>query len=234
MSIIEPEDFQKMQSRLDKAQKILDSLSTSTYFSKYNELLEAAATQIELITLDVRKLCEKNKAAVKTPKPQGKICHSKEIFGEIELTDEGWVHIWLDTLLPSGKQMESTVYITDSISRLLDGFVQAGGQLPLFESAFLAIVERCDYVNRCSFDQDNKGFKSVQNALKGRLFADDNQFELSLGLFTELSDECACHIYILPQNAASDFFAQLTRLIWSSPASSPAPIFASFQIRNRH
>jgi len=52
----------------------------------------------------------------------------------------------------------------------------------------------------------NKSYKAIQNTLKGRLFADDNQFELSLGLFTELDGENACHIYVLPENEAGDFF----------------------------
>lgn len=193
---------------MNEAKKILDCLETSKGLANYNKMIENAAGQIEYLAMDFRKLCEKNKAGVKTSAPLGQIIHSKEVFGEAELTCEGWMHIRLGTLLPGGKQAESTAYITDSVTRILNGFVKNGGQLPFFDRAFLAIIERCDFVNRCSFDHDNKGFKSVQNSLKGRLFADDNQFELSLGLFTELSDECACHIYVMPDTAAPDFLSQ--------------------------
>ena len=87
---------------------------------------------------------------------------------------------------------------------MLNNFINYGGELPFYEKAFIAVIERCNLENRKSFDHDNKSFKAIQNALKGRLFADDNQFELSLGLFTELDDENACHIYVLPENVLCD------------------------------
>ena len=60
-----------------------------------------------------------------------------------------------------------------------------------------------------AFDHDNKGFKAVVNALKGRLFYDDNQFELSLGLFTVQDEESCCHIYVLPFEEAGDFLYRM-------------------------
>ncbi|MDD6236683.1 MAG: hypothetical protein PUB00_04815 [Clostridiales bacterium] len=71
-----------------------------------------------------------------------------------------------------------------------------------------AIIEHCNFECSEGFDHDNKGFKAVQNALKGRLFPDDDQFELSLGLFTVLDPEMSCHIYIMPESDASDFMFQ--------------------------
>lgn len=56
-----------------------------------------------------------------------------------------------------------------------------------------------------AFDNDNKGFRGVINALKGRLFPDDNQFELALGLFTVMDEESCCHIYVAPFDEAGDF-----------------------------
>ena len=69
-------------------------------------------------------------------------------------------------------------------------------------------MEHCNFECSEVFDHDNKGFKAVQNALKGRLFPDDDQFELSLGLFTVLDSEMSCHIYIMPESDASDFMFQ--------------------------
>ena len=72
------------------------------------------------------------------------------------------------------------------------------GELPYFETAFLAIVEHCNSENHNALDNDNKGWKMIPNALKGRVIEDDNQFVLSIGLFAKLSDEPRCEIYVLP------------------------------------
>ena len=201
-------DLIKMKTHLSNAQKALDYLSANAVtFEKHNEMSEAAAVQFELAVLDFRKLCEKNKMSIaENPPKASALLHSKEIYGEIEITDHGWLHIRINTLLPNTKLIQNSRYISDSITRLLDNFVTYGGKLPFYEKAFLAIIERCDMTNRRSFDQDNKGYKSIQNALKGRLFSDDNQFELSLGLFTELDGENACHVYVMAESEAGDFF----------------------------
>ena len=47
------------------------------------------------------------------------------------------------------------------------------------------------------------------NALKGRLFPNDNQFELLLGLFTMWDENACCHIYALPFNDAGDFLYRM-------------------------
>ena len=199
-------DLAQMKKHLHNAQKSLEYLTTNAVtFEKHNDMLEVAAIQFELAVLDFRKLCEKNKVPIKKIPGVAKILHSKEVYGEIEVTENGWLHIRINTLLPNSKRIENSRYISDSIIKLLDSFVNYGGTLPFFEKAFLAIIERCDLENRKSFDHDNKSYKSIQNVLKGRLFADDNQFELSLGLFTELDSENACHIYVMPENEAADF-----------------------------
>ena len=202
-------DLLKMKKHLNDAQKALDYLSANAVtFEKHNGFSEVAAIQFELAVLDFRKLCEKNKIPVKEVLPTGTILHSNEIYGEAEITVNGWVHIRINTLLPGSRFIQNSRYISDSIGRLLDNFTAYGGKLPFYEKAFMAIVERCDFESRRSFDNDNKAFAPIINALKGRLFADDNQFELSLGLFTEFDSENACHIYITPENEAADFLFQ--------------------------
>ena len=62
----------------------------------------------------------------------------------------------------------------------------------------MAIVEYCNEENHNALDNDNKGWKMIPNALKGRVIEDDNQFILSMGLFTKISDEMRCEIYIMP------------------------------------
>jgi hypothetical protein len=57
-----------------------------------------------------------------------------------------------------------------------------------------------------SYDHDNKGYRAVPNALKGRVFADDNQFAMSLGLFTvEDSDDPHCEIYVIDMEDIVEF-----------------------------
>jgi hypothetical protein len=148
------------------------------------------------------------RAAVETYRPLvtfgkygGKPYRIPDLAGGIEVTPGGWVHITLNALLPHCKYKTSD-YLKDTIIRLLDC---CGYELPKYENAFLAIVEHCGHDNRNAFDNDNKAWKQIPNALKGRLFPDDDQFHLSIGLFAELSPETACHIYVLPIENASDF-----------------------------
>ncbi len=59
----------------------------------------------------------------------------------------------------------------------------------------------CEFENSC----DNKGRKMMPNARKDRVVKDDTQFHLSVGLFTKISEDIGCEIYILPPDDASDF-----------------------------
>lgn len=135
--------------------------------------------------------------------------HTEKIYGEVTRMDTGWMDIRLNALLPHCRVSGGTQYITDTIIRLLDAFQAAGGELPLWDKAFTAIVEHRLDAGCGAFDHDNKGFKAVANALKGRLFPDDNQFELSLGLFTVQDEESCCHIYVLPFGEAGDFLYRM-------------------------
>ncbi len=50
-------------------------------------------------------------------------------------------------------------------------------------------------------------WKAVSNALKGRLFPDDDQYTLALSLLSTRSTENVCHITLLDLADAADFFA---------------------------
>ena len=80
----------------------------------------------------------------------------------------------------------------------------------MFDKAFLAFVEYCDYDNREVYDQDNKSWKMIPNAIKGRVVKDDEQFRLDIGLFSKISDTPACHIYVIPQTQLSEFMNYLS------------------------
>ena len=130
-----------------------------------------------------------------------------EIAGEIEVTHDGWLHIRLNTLLPNCKYRISN-YIGDTISRLIASYA---GELPFFGKAFLAIVEQCNNENHNALDNDNKGWKMIPNALKGRVIEDDSQFILSIGLFSEISEEARCDIYVMPPEDGSIFMDLLAQ-----------------------
>lgn len=130
-----------------------------------------------------------------------------DIAGTIELTAEGWIHIKLNSLLPHCKY-KNDAYLSHTLSRLLHGFEEP---LPKYEKAFLAIVEYCEFDGRRVFDQDNKAWKMIPNAIKGLIVEDDDQFHLDVGLFTKRSPELACHIYILSEKQICDFMKQLSK-----------------------
>lgn len=128
------------------------------------------------------------------------------VGGTVRLLNGRWLHIRLDTLLPHCR-FQSPGYLADTISRLLDSFGENGRRLPYFKKALLVIDEHCSCENRTVYDQDNKGWKAVPNALKGRLFPDDDQFSLGVALLSAESDELWCDIYVLPADDAWEFFS---------------------------
>lgn len=165
--------------------------------------------KIETACIHMRRLCEEVRPTLPDLRFSHANYHVKEINGEVTLMDTGWLDIRLNALLPHCKRIGGTEYIADTIGRLLDRFRDSGGDIPLFEKAFLAIVEHAPMEASGAFDHDNKGFKAAVNALKGRLFPDDNQFEMALGLFTVQDGDACCHIYAMPFESAGDFFYQM-------------------------
>lgn len=193
-----------MKQKVQSAEKNIDALIESARSPvKFNTLIDSAMQQMELACIEMRRIAE----AIR-PQSDDVLASersTKTIYGSIDFTNEGWLHIKLNTLLPHYKVLGGTQYISDSISRLLDIFVSKGAVLPCYKKAFLGIIEHCS-VNCCeAFDSDNKGYKAVINTLKARVFEDDNQFELSLGLFTVDDRENYCNIYVLPMEDAAKF-----------------------------
>lgn len=166
--------------------------------------LDKVASQYESGALEVRSLCERHRpfARMVGKKPAAQFM---EVAGTAAITRLGWVHLTLNGLLPHCTR-ETPAYLTDTITRLLDELAERQGVLPWFTTALLVVDEHCDFDSHRPYDQDNKGWKAIPNAMKGRLFEDDNQFTLSLALLTTKSEEECCHIYLLPVGEADDFF----------------------------
>ena len=102
---------------------------------------------------------------------------------------------------------QAPAWLSDTLTRLLDDYERAGCKLPYFRRAMLVIDEHSSTEGRHIYDSDNKGWKAVSNALKGRLFPDDDQYTLALSLLSTRSTENVCHITLLDLADAADFFA---------------------------
>lgn len=155
--------------------------------------LERTATQMEQGTVELRALCElclPDLSAI-GHKP---VLPALDVAGTINVNEFGWLLIELNTLLPHCR-FSTPLWLTDTITRLLDQHERRHGKLPMLDRALLVIEEFCDLDSRQVYDEDNKGWKAVSNAIKGRLVADDDQFTLSVCLLSQrYSGKRACHI----------------------------------------
>ena len=141
---------------------------------KLEKTLEHTMDCFERATLELRRMCETYAPGVggyQRKHPASRV----EAAGYVEQFGYGWVHIVLQTLLPHCRY-QTPAWLTDTIRRLLDEYEAGGSKLPCFERAMLVIDEHSGIEGRHIFDQDNKGWKAVSNALKGRLFPDDDQY----------------------------------------------------------
>lgn len=172
---------------------------------KLQKTLEQTMEQFEQATLKLRRLCEKYSTGVggygsRPSAPR------MEVDGFVEQFGYGWLHIQLNTLLPHCRY-QTPEWLSDTIRRLLDAYESGGNKLPHFNKAMLIIDEHCGIDGRHIFDQDNKGYKAISNAIKGRLIPDDDQFTLTLALLSQKSELDVCHITLLDQADAADFFS---------------------------
>ena len=167
--------------------------------------LDKMSAQFESGTISLRNLCEKHRPNVSgiLAKP---LPPTIKLTGRAEVNEYGWLHIELNSLLPHCRY-QTPAWLADTISRLLDDYESRGRQLPSYGSAMLVIDEYCDIDSRMVYDQDNKGWKAIPNALKGRVIRDDDQFSLSVSLISKRSNEPSCHIYLFPMQDAGDFFS---------------------------
>ena len=181
--------LKEMKKRVLASGACVDSLiGVPPDSERFNNLLEVALQQQEMACIEMRRLYWQLKSKEETS-AEIKLGKAKEIYGEISVTPEGWVHIKLNALLPHCRVTGGTQYVTDSILRLLNSAEFDGIKLPFFSKAYLGIVEFCPRDCSDVFDHDNKGFKAVQNVLKGRLFPDDDGFYYDFDLETKFTPE---------------------------------------------
>ena len=172
---------------------------------KLQQTLEQTMEHFERSALELRRLCEQYSPGVGGYGNRAR-APAMEIAGHVEILCEDWLHICRNTLLPHCR-FQSPNWLTDTIRRLLDHYEAQGKPLPRYKRALLVIDEHSSIGGRHVFDQDNKGWKAVSNALKGRVIEDDDQYTLNVALVSKMSKETACHITLLEQRDAADFFS---------------------------
>ena len=177
--------------------------------SKRSKTLEHTVGGFEVAAVELRRLCEQYMQQTSDLGSKAALPY-REVTGSVELLDYQWLHIRINTLVPSATY-QTPVWFSDTIRRLLDEFERGGRSLPYFKRALMVIDEHSDVTGRRAFDQDNKGYKSISNAVKGRLFPDDDQYTLGLVLLSTRSSENVCHITILDRADAADFFSAYAR-----------------------
>lgn len=172
---------------------------------KLQKTLEQTMDYFERTTLELRRLCETYSPGAGGYRRKSQ-APKVETIGHVEQFGYGWLHIVLHTLLPHCRY-QTPAWLSDTICRLLDDYEACGQKLPYFQHAMLVIDEHSGIDGRHIYDQDNKGWKAVSNALKGRLFPDDDQYTLAVSLLSTRSRGDLCHITLLDMADASDFFA---------------------------
>ena len=192
-------DILTMREYLLNALKASDQLKAVTEGAPMSLLsmqqtLESVSGQFEYAVLEMRKLCDRYAPGV-GGYPRKRLIRAEHPTGDVELVEGRWVQITLNTLLPHCRY-QSPAWLADTIRRMLDEYEHEHGRLPCFPKAVLVIEESCSIGGRHIFDQDNKGWKAVSNAIKGKLIPDDDQFSLSIGLLAKFSDENRCRILI--------------------------------------
>ena len=174
--------------------------------SALQKSLELTAEQFERAVLELRSICEHHTSIPADVSKKASL-PVMDVVGSVEMFGYGWLHITLNTLLPHYR-FQSPAWLSDTLRRLLDRYESCGKKLPFYRRALMVIDEHSAVEGRHIFDQDNKGWKAVSNAFKGRLFPDDDQYTLSIALLsTKTHQTVCCHITILPLEDAHDFFA---------------------------
>ena len=124
-----------------------------------SEELERVAAQIEHGAIELRNLCARYQAPL-PPVGQKPALEPLNIAGRAECNEFGWLHIQLNALLPNCR-FASPLWITDTITRLLDRLERRNGKLPLLEEACCPDARRKrSATSMCSLFRTRETFSS--------------------------------------------------------------------------
>lgn len=202
-------DAKKMCALIEHARRKANALAALADGGRLHEeklqlTLEETAHYFEAATLYLRQICETQTPGIGGYGKQNEPAYQFPA-GRIEIAGAGWVHIQLDTLLPHCRYRPAT-WLTNTIRQLLIAYMQHTHFRLHFRQLLLVIDEHSDVDGRHVFDQDNKGWKAVSNALKGLVIDDDDQYHLAVHLMSGRSAENICHISLVLPDSADDFF----------------------------
>lgn len=149
--------------------------------------MSAAAFRLERGTVAFRRLCEQcqtpstgNRKGCASPGPAG--------LGLLGGTQRLWLAPYPPQYPLPHCRYDAPIWLSDTVARALDRYEAAHARLPMLEHALLIIDEHCEIDARRVYDQDNKGWKAIANAIKGRLIPDDDQYSLACAFSPD-----ACH-----------------------------------------
>lgn len=202
----------KVEPLLSELKEVITAVKSlvtvNSYSDKPEDIVssaEAVSEALEKAVVTSRNTLERLRLNMDIPKPGAPVLPYMNICGMVKIIDYNWLYIKLNALLPHCR-FQTPQYLSDTIIRLLDNYAANGGTIPRYENALLVIDEHCDIQNRTVFDQDNKGWKAVSNALKGRVFPDDDQFSLGITLVSTQSEKAMCNIFVIGAEDAGEFF----------------------------
>jgi len=201
------EDIKSIKNHIDKGRWWLNEAANDENSEDVKNKLLYADNEFITVIQNVRELRKKTDES-----DENEISDmlNSSASGTIELVGNYWLHLRLEMTLPGDRNRGEVKRVSNTVNNLLDYYYGYLGYLPRYEWAFVAIVEhKTPDGNDSSYDNDNKGYRAIPNALKGRVFADDNQFNMSLGLFTiDDSEAPCCDVYVVPMDEVADFAAQ--------------------------
>ena len=204
------QEVSKIKKHIQKGRWWLDEVVNADDLDKVKSKLRFANYEMEAASVGVAELCRK--ADRESAKIELGEDFRDSASGTIELIEgklgaaTAWLYMKLDMLLPNTRNNVGIKTVSNTIDNLLDVFANHHGALPQYEDVFVVIIEHCKPDRKSCYDHDNKGFKAVPNALKGLIFSDDNQFVMSLGMFTRYSEvDFYTEVYVLPMSDLSYF-----------------------------
>lgn len=173
---------------------------------KLQSLLERVSGEMERTTMAMRAICEKYSPGA-GGYGQKRILPAQDVVGSVDRIGFSWLHIRLDTVLPHCRY-QPPAWLSDTIRRLLEAYEAQGGTIPFFRGRTVLIVdEHSDIAGRHIFDQDNKGWKAVSNAMKGLVFPDDDQYDLAVILLSGRSSANVTHLTVMDLADVGEFMS---------------------------
>ena len=135
---------------------------------KLQKTLEQTMEHFESAALELRRLCEQYSPGTGGFSKKS-VLPAMDVTGSVEEFGYGWLHITLNTLLPHCRYQNPN-WLADTISRLLDGYVACGKELPFYRRALLVIDEYTTIEGRHILTRTTRGGRPSATPSKAESF----------------------------------------------------------------